>query len=157
MKQEFRKLMREQVQESLEPFSGLMHLMRPRKGWIRAIRDSLGLSSNRLAKLLGCTQGNITKIEKSEQERTISLMTLDKVAEALRCKVVYCLVPEESLDAILEQRARAIARKKIRYLNHSMILEGQGLTPKQLQQQEDNLVDKLLHENPKNLWIDYDN
>lgn len=144
--------MREQVQENIEPFKDLIQVTIPRKGWIRAIRDSLGISSKKLANLLGCSQGTITKIEKSEQERTISLSTLDKVAARLHCKVVYCLVPEESLDAILEQQAHLQARKKIRYLNHSMILEGQGLTSTQLRQQEDSLVQEFLQANPKNLW-----
>jgi len=156
MKNEFRKIMREQVQESLEPFSGLVNLAIPRMGWIRAIRDAIGLSSRKLAKRLDCSQANITKIEKSEREGTITLNTLEKAAQALNCKLVYCLIPEEPLEQMLENRARAIARKKIEYINHSMILEDQGLTPKQLKQQEDNLVQRLIQGNPKDLWNKYD-
>ena len=156
MNNEFRKMMREQVQESLDPFLGLVSLDIPRMGWIRTIRDAIGLSSQKLAERLGCSQSNAAKIEKSEQEGTISLNTLKKAAQALNCKVVYCLIPEVPLDQVLENRARAIARKKVKYINHSMILEDQGLTPKQLKQQEDILVQRLLQGNPRDLWNKYD-
>ena len=45
-----------------------------------------------------------------------------------------------------------IAKKRIKIINHSMALEQQGLNPKQLQQQEDDLVQELLQGNPKKLW-----
>lgn len=148
--------MRQQVQESIDPFSDLVHLLVPRMGWIRAIRESIGLSGQKLAQRLGCSKVNVSKIEKGEQEGTISLNTLEKAAQALNCKLVYCLIPEEPLELALEHRARAIARNEIKHLNHTMVLEDQGLTPKQLKQQEDILIQKLLHGNPRDLWNNYD-
>ena len=156
MKNEFKKIMREQVQESIDPFSGLVQLATPRMGWIRTIREALGLSGQKLSERLECSKGNVAKVEKSEREGTITLNTLKKAAQALNCKVVYCLIPEESFEQTLTNRARTVARYKIRYTNHSMLLEDQGLTPKQLQQQEDLLVQRLLHGNPSKLWNNYD-
>lgn len=156
MKNEFKKIMRQQVQERLSTFSDLVHLTAPRGGWIRTIREAIGLSGKKLGERLACTKGNIAKIEKSEREGTISLNTLEKAAQVLNCKLVYCLVPVEPLEQVVENRARTIARIKIGYINHSMLLEDQGLTPKQLQQQEDMITQRLLHGNPSDLWNKYD-
>jgi predicted DNA-binding mobile mystery protein A len=152
MTNRFKKLMRKQVQESLNTFQDLAKRPVPKKGWIRTIRDALGISSYILANRLGCSHTNITAIEQREIKGTISLETLDRVAQALNCKLVYCLIPLESLDKTLEKQARKIAKKKIEIINHSMSLEKQGLNPKQLQQQENDLVQELLQGNPRRLW-----
>ena len=150
----FKKLMREQVQESLNTFLELAKKPIPKKGWIRTIREALGMSSYVLADRLGCSRANITTIEQRERKGTISLETLEQVAQAMNCKLVYCLVPLEPLDTILEKQARSIAKKRVKIINHSMSLEQQGLTQKQLQQQENDLVQELLQGNPKKLWND---
>ncbi len=148
----FQKLMREQLQDSLNTFAELTQRPIPKKGWIRAIREALGMSSYVLADLLGCTRANISAIEARERKGTISLETLEEVAKAMNCKLVYCLVPLEPLDKILEKQARKIAQKRTKSINHSMSLEKQGLNPKQLKQQEEDLVQELLRGNPKQLW-----
>ena len=150
----FRKLMRKQVASSLEDLSTLAQKPVPKKGWIRTIRDALGMSSYVLADRLGCKRNNITAIEQRERKGTITLETLEQVAQALNCKLVYCLVPLEPFDITLEKRARLVAKKRIATVNHSMKLEQQGLSQKQLQQQEDDLVQELLRNDPKNLWTD---
>ena len=116
--------------------------------------DVLGLTSQQLAKRVGVSQVNISKIEKSEVEGTISLNTLAKVAAGLQCKVIYCLVPLKPIDQILEDRARKVAHERIQSVNYSMGLEQQGLTSKQIKQQEEILMQELLQGNPKGLWQD---
>jgi len=152
MANNFKKLMLEQVQEVLNDFMGLAQKPVPRGGWIRTIRDALGMSSYALAKRLGCNRSNITSFEQREKKGTITLETLTQVARAMNCTLVYCFVPIEPLSKQLENQARIIAKKQIRSVNHSMKLEQQGLSPKQLQKQEDDLVQELLQGNPKKLW-----
>lgn len=148
----FKKLMREQIQESLNDYVKFSAKPTPKKGWIRTIREALGMSSYVLAERLGCSRVNITTIEQRERKGTISLETLEEVANAMHCKLVYCLIPMESFDKILEKQARIVAKKRIKIINHSMSLEKQGLSVRQLQQQEDDLVQQLLQGNPKKLW-----
>jgi predicted DNA-binding mobile mystery protein A len=148
----FKKLMREQVQDSLNAFAELAQKPVPKKGWIRTIRDALGMSSAVLADRLGCSRANISTTEQREKQGTITLNTLEDFAKAMNCKLVYCLIPLETLDKTLEKQARKIAQKRTKIINHSMALEKQGLNPKQLKQQEDDLVRELLRGNPKTLW-----
>ncbi len=152
MKNEFKRLMRRQVQEKIDQFSHLSKSALPQAGWIRLIRDALGISTRILARKIGCSQPNVVQIEKSERDGTITLNTLNKAAQALQCKLVYCLVPEKSLNAILEDRARAIATKHAYNINHSMKLEGQGLSEKELNKHIEELVQEFMFGNPKDLW-----
>ena len=152
MKKEFKKLMLEQIQDSLNNFLTLADKPVPKKGWIRTIRNALGMTSSALANRLNCSRSNIIKMEQREKKGTISLETLEKVAQAMNYKLVYCLVPIQPLEKQLEDQARLLAKKRILLINHSMKLEQQGLTSKQLKKQEDDLVQELLQGDPKYLW-----
>lgn len=154
MDKEFEKLRREQIDETLKNISAFTKEPVPKKGWIRTIREALGIPSRVLANKLGCTPTNLTTIEQREAKGTITLATLQEIAQAMNCKLVYYLIPIESLDKILEDQARLVARKRIELVNHSMQLEQQGLTSAQLQQQEDALVQELLQGDIKKLWND---
>ena|SRR3990167_6743406 len=152
MANRFKRLMREQIQASVMDFFDLTKKPAPKNGWIKTIREALGLSSKVLANKLGCSQANISYMEAREKKKSISLESLEQVAQAMNCKLVYCLVPLEPFDKILEKQARKVAKKQIRLVNHSMKLEQQGLNAKQLKQEEDALIEELLSGNPKNLW-----
>jgi len=148
----FKKLMIEQVQDNLKNFSVLTQQLVPKKGWIRTLREAFGMSSYVLADRMGCSRNNITNLELREKKGTITLKALEKAAQAMNCKLVYCLVPLEPIEKQLQTQARSVAQRQIRSINNSMQLEQQGLNSKQLQQQEDELVQELLRGNLKNLW-----
>ncbi len=154
MNPNFEKLMRKQIQDTIDHYAEIAHKPIPKKGWVKTIREALGMSSEILAKRLSCSRSNITTIEQREIKGTISLETLERVAQAMNCKLVYCLVPQDPLEILLKKQARIVAKKRIQAINQSMKLEQQGLTKKQLQQQEDDLVEELLQGKTKHLWAD---
>src|SRR6516164_7196556 len=82
----------------------------PVRGWIKAVREALGMSSAQLAKRLGVRQPSVVALEQSEAKGTIELATLRRVAEALDCALVYALVPKKPLEAVVRERARAVLR-----------------------------------------------
>lgn len=151
---DFDTLKREQIEKILNKVASFSQEPLPKRGWIQTIRNALGISSRTLAGKLGCTNANIIALEQREAKGTITLETLQKVAQSMNCKLVYYFVPIESLDKILEDQARLIARKRVELVNHSMQLEQQGLTPAQLKQQEEALVKELLQGDVKKLWND---
>ena len=78
----------------------------PVRGWIKAIREALGMTTAQLAKRLGVRQPSVVALEQSEARGTIELATLRRVAEALDCTLVYALIPNKPLEAtIREQRS----------------------------------------------------
>ena len=124
----------------------------PIRGWIRAIREALGMSSAQLAKRLGVRQPSAVALEQSEAKGTIELATLRRVAEALDCTLVYALVPNQPLEKMVQKRAEKAAAERITRVDHSMRLEHQGLSRGELQAQHKRLVADLLRGNPRRLW-----
>ena len=68
---------------------------RPPRGWLRAIRDALGMTMQQYAGRLGVSQPRIIALEKSEVEDTVTLGTLRRAAAALDCQLVYAVVPND--------------------------------------------------------------
>ncbi|MSX94645.1 MAG: helix-turn-helix domain-containing protein, partial [Actinobacteria bacterium] len=89
-----RAIQRRQARQALDDRFGKLErsaLAAPRMGWIRAIRDALGLSTRQLADRLDVSGPAVTGLEASERAGTIQLDTLRRVAAAMECEVVYAL------------------------------------------------------------------
>src|SRR5216684_1741050 len=121
----------------------------PVRGWIKAIREALGMSTAQLAKRLRIKQPSVIALEKSEAKGTIELATLRRVAEALDCSLVYALVPKKPLEAIVRGRARTFARRRLEAIEHSMMLENQKVRRKNPEAGLDELVRET---NPRLFW-----
>ena len=100
----------------------------PHGGWVRAIREALGMSAADLAARMGVVESTVLRLEQQEQVRRIQLDTLERAADALGCDVVYALVPREPLEHRVEQQALARAREWFNLTRHSMALEDQAAT-----------------------------
>jgi predicted DNA-binding mobile mystery protein A len=128
MRNEFRNLRLKQLDRSLESFRAAQAVSRPQKGWIRAIREALGISARELGGILGTSRQLPLQFEKAEAEDSITLKSLRNVAHALDCDLVYALVPRAgSMQELIENRARALARKNVLGVEHSMALEDQAV------------------------------
>lgn len=100
---------------------------RPSRGWVRAIRDALGMSTTQLARRLGVDRSNIVRLEQSEMNDTVRLGTLRRAAEALDCTLVYALVPNSSLAETVAAKTREVAAAELASVEHTMLLEAQDL------------------------------
>ena len=69
----------------------------PKKGWIKEMRTILLMSSKKLAERVGVAPSGISLFEKREREKTITLESLAKIAEALECDLYYELTPKNGL------------------------------------------------------------
>lgn len=98
----------------------------PPKGWLRAIRDALGMTGAQLGRRLGVSPQSIDALERSEATGTVKLATLRRAAEALDCTLVYALVPNSPLETTVQRRARALAMRELNRVDHTMKLEAQG-------------------------------
>ena len=105
--------------KNLEPVS---RYASPARGWIKAVREALGMTTAQLAKRLAIKQPSVVALEQSEAKGAIELATLRRVAAALDCTVIYALVPNKPLEAIVRDRARTFARRRRGPVEHSMLL-----------------------------------
>jgi predicted DNA-binding mobile mystery protein A len=135
-------------------FNGLAPATRftpPVRGWIKAIRGSLGMSTVQLARRLRIKQPSVVDLEKSEAKGTIELDTLRRVAAALDCTLVYALAPNKPLEASVRDRARAFARRRLEPVEHSMLLENQRVAAKARSSRA--RLDEIIREtNPRLFW-----
>ena len=117
---------------------------RPHGGWIRAIREALGMRAEDLANRMAVSQPSLTRLEKSERTGTIRLDTLGRVADALECDVVYALVPRRPLDDIVQDQARRRALERVGKVAHTMALEDQSLDNSRLEARVTMMADFYL-------------
>ena len=128
MQPEFRKLRIAQLERALTPFLAAKETPRPRKGWIRAIREATGITVRDLARRLHRAPSVAAHLEGSEAEYRITLASLRDAADALGCQLVYALVPKSgSIQELAEERARTKASENVRAVEHSMALEDQAV------------------------------
>jgi predicted DNA-binding mobile mystery protein A len=133
---------RELLDKHFDEWQPLRELARPPRGWVRAIREALGMSAAVLAARLGTTAGAVTRLEQSEAADRIHLDTLRRAADALGCDLVYLLVPRRPLTATVQERAREVARVQAAAIEQTMRLEDQATG--RTAELEDRLAARLL-------------
>jgi len=67
----------------------------------------------------------MAEFEGNERRGTIRLDTLRRAADGLDCDLVYVLVPRQSLEAMVQQRATIKARNHVNGVSHHSRLEDQ--------------------------------
>lgn len=122
---DFAALERKQLDIQLRN-TGLTSIETPRNGWIKTIRQALGMTATQLAKRLRITPQSVLDLEKREVAGTITIATLQKAARALDCHLLVALVPHQGLEKAVEQQAMTKAREERNQIVHTMGLEAQG-------------------------------
>jgi len=150
MKAGTRQRARHRLDERLQALKPEERFRAPPKGWVRAIRDAVGMTGVQFAKRLGIRPQSVQALETSEASGSIKLATLRRAAEALDCTLVYALVPNTSLEGAVHERARKIAAHDLRRVFHSMKLEAQGTGDGDLEARIDAYVRDELKE--RDLW-----
>ena len=125
---------------------------RPSRGWIKAIREALGMTTAQLGERMGVSQPRAVIVEKAEPRGSITLESLERAAQALGCRLVYALVPDEPLEAQVEARARKLAESHLHSVSHSMALEDQSVQDEDGQAQLERLTEKLMNGPGSKLW-----
>lgn len=98
----------------------------PRSGWVRAIRDALGMSLSDLGQRMGVSAQTVQSLEKSEQSERAQLSTLRRAAAAMDCTLVYGFLPNSSLQQTVNTQAELIYDTQAAPAMHTMALEDQA-------------------------------
>jgi predicted DNA-binding mobile mystery protein A len=147
-----RQLRLEQIQASVAGYTDLASRRPPQRGWLKAIRESLGLTERQQASKLGITGSSLHKSELAEAEERISLGQLRKLADGLDCELVYALVPRKPLTQVVEDQARSIALQEVSSVAHTMSLEDQRPATERLRKQVELRTAELLRGRWSDLW-----
>lgn len=122
----------------------------PKQGWIRTIRNALGMSADDLAIRLGVSGTAVRLLEKSETNSTIQLDSLQRVANALDCDVVVSLQPRIALSEMVQRQARMRAHEIAQRVSVTMALEDQAVNSEFIHSKIESIYEELL--NSRGLW-----
>ena len=147
-----KKLVREQLDSKITPLKDFASTALSNTGWIKSIREALGMTSSQLAARAGLSQSRISHIENAETEGNIKLSTMQNIARSLGMEFVYGFVPKDTLEAMVREQARKIAMERMKRLSHTMSLELQELSAKNKESALKDMIDKILIDEPKDFW-----
>jgi predicted DNA-binding mobile mystery protein A len=144
-----RSMARRRLDQRLAAVKSVDHTA-PRHGWIRAIRESLGMPARVMGERLGVTEGAVFAMERSEGAGTVQLDTLRRAADALDCDVVYALVPRSSLDSTVRAAGLEALALHDDLVRRTMLLEDQAVDPEERQAQLAVMLDRII--DSRELW-----
>jgi len=146
------KLRIRQLDEALAPFQRVPDRSPPRGGWAKAVRTALGMSLRQLAERTGLSKTAVKSAETNEAKGTVQLRSLQTLAEAMECDLVYALVPRGSFAEVMERQASRIAEGLVRQVSESMELEDQGVGAVERRRQVKELTAAILRDRRRDFW-----
>jgi len=114
MRRAMQEKARVEMERRLRPFRRARQARKPSEGWLRAMRQAMGIPVREIAEFMRVTDKMVFQMERSEQKSSICLRRLEDMARAMQCDLVYGLVPwQRSLeDRALELVERELWRKR---------------------------------------------
>lgn len=150
-----KKLKQKQADRYLERFQDLKQLPMPKQGWVKYMRNALGMTTQQLAQRLKVSRRRVVTIEQAEVHHATTLKTLKQAANAMDCELIYAIVPRTSLKQTIEMHARKFVKKHLKEIDHHMALELQTVKDKKaIDAQVEDLVQHYLSKSIKVIWDD---
>ena len=147
------KLQFQQLNEKILQLAGMQHVIVPPIGWIKAIRNGIGMSMEQLGKKLSITKQGVMDIEKREKEGAITIKSMQEIAKAIDMQFIYGFVPDAgSLDQMIEMRALEMATKIVQRTSNTMKLEDQENSKERIEKAIKERAAEIINKTPKILW-----
>ena len=124
----------------------------PRDGWLRTVRQALGMRLIDVARRIGASEAAVRQSERGEIDGRITISQVTRLANALGCDFAYALIPRVPLERQFEHRVHQLAARDSQRVARSMSLERQDIDPRLTEQHRAELVAQYLRTPPKDLW-----
>lgn len=143
----------QQLNTKMLAYVSLQKVVPPPTGWIRAIRNALGMSMLQLGNRLSITKQSVQDIERREKDGSITIKALRAAARALDMQLVYGFVPNDgSLELLIERKATELATQIVMRTNNTMKLEDQENSKQRIEKAIQERTITIKSEMPKTLW-----
>ncbi|MBT6203442.1 MAG: helix-turn-helix domain-containing protein [Rhodospirillaceae bacterium] len=111
------------------------------------------MSAAELGRRMGVSRSRVAQAEAAELEGGPSLKTMQAMAQAMGCRFVYAIVPEDGkVDDLIAEQARNKARAMVERAHVHMAFENQTLTPEQDTAEVERVAQELLFRMPRDFW-----
>jgi hypothetical protein len=106
MRERERRLLRKRLDVELRPYRQAGKELNPTNGLLRVIRHALGVPAAEIAEKMGVCQSVVFDIEARELSNAVMMQSIERMARAMGCMLVYGIVPEhgETLENLSEER-----------------------------------------------------
>ena len=145
--------MRKQLDNTFAQLSNIKWMQPPVKGWLRSIREALGMSGKQLGERMGVSQPRVVQLEKDEVSGAVTMKSMRQAAEALDCVFVYAVVPRTNLKETVRNQAYKVAEKSLSRTSHTMLLEDQQVSNDERRKMLESKIDDLAREMPNDFWM----
>ncbi len=153
MNAKIKAVARQQNRNKLNKMAKTAQFQQPDGGWIRYIRQALGMTGSQLGRRLGgISKESISQKEKAELDKSITMKALHEAAEAMGCKLVYAIVPKQSIESVIGRQAEKRANEIVKNAAIHMSLEDQSIGDEKLHKRIKDLQKEMLETTPKDLW-----
>jgi len=101
-----RRLLRRRLDEEMKYYRLAGREKNPTGGLLRAVREALRIPLKEMEEISGIGRSSVWEMEEREETGAIELRSLERLAEAMGCKVVYGVVPRDglTLEKLAERR-----------------------------------------------------
>ena len=148
-----RSLQIQQLNSKMLAFASLQKVAPPPTGWIKAIRNAIGMSMLQLGNRLSITKQSVQDMESRERDGSISIKALREAARALDMQLIYGFVPNDgSLEALIDRKAQELATQIVQRTSNSMKLEDQENSKQRIEKAIEERATIIKNEMPKTLW-----
>lgn len=153
MKNTKQQLIVAQIDKKLSSLQVLKDMAVPSKGWIHTLRTALQMSLRQLSAKVSIAPQSLKDMESREVAGTITLNTLRDVANAMDMQLVYGFVSKhDSLEQMIEKRAKELAKEIVMRTHNTMTLEAQENSAERIEQAIAQKTAEIKYEMPKYLW-----
>ena len=143
----------QQLNSKMLAFASLQKLAPPPTGWVKAIRNAIGMSMLQLGNRLSITKQSVQDIERREKDGSVTIKALREAAKALDMQLVYGFVPNDgSLEALIDRKAKELATHIVQRTSNTMKLEDQENSKQRIEKAIEERAAIIKHEMPKTLW-----
>ena len=143
----------QQLNGKMLAFASLQKVTPPPTGWIKAIRNAIGMSMLQLGNRLSITKQSVQDMESRERDGSISIKALREAARALDMQLIYGFVPNDgSLEALIDRKAKELATQIVQRTSNSMKLEDQENSKQRIEKAIEERATIIKNEMPKTLW-----
>ena len=150
---DIRSLQIQQLNSKMLAFASLQKIAPPPTGWIKAIRNAIGMSMLQLGKRLSVTKQSVQDMESREKDGSVTIKALREVARVLDMQLVYGFVPNDgSLEELIDRKAKELAMLIVQRTSNTMKLEDQENSKQRIEKAIEERAAIIKNEMPKTLW-----
>lgn len=149
-----KNVVQEQYRRLVDSAATQASFQRPAEGWLRTVRKALDMSGAQLARKMGVTRARVAQAEQAELTGAATLKSMQELAEAMGCRFVYAVVPENNVEDVIALQARKKALALVKTASTHMALENQNLPDEKIAAEIKRVADDLAREMPPDFWSD---